>query len=350
MKSAQFTTEEHKDGALSFAAPRQVRLMVSPEDAGDRLDRFLGKHLSELSRTRLQTLIDHGMALVNGVACKRSHHVEAGETIIIQLPAPVPAKAKPEDIPLEILYEDDDVVVVNKPAGLTVHPGAGVRSGTLVNALLHRYGAGEKLSSVGGELRPGIVHRLDKETSGALLVARNDAAHDSLSRQFASRQIEKTYIALLHGKIAGESGRIELPVARDVHRRIRMTTRRREGRAARTDWRLLLRFPGFSLVEADLHTGRTHQIRVHFSALGHPVVGDTLYGAPRQPKVGATIFQPLGRNFLHAARLRFLHPRTGLTIDVRAPLPQQLADYLHAIAGSSGAEESAVDAALKSYL
>jgi 23S rRNA pseudouridine1911/1915/1917 synthase len=350
MISGQFTTDVHKDAVMSSDSPRQVRLEVSPEDAGDRLDRFLGRHLTDLSRTRLQALIDRGEVLVNGVARKRSHRVEAGETVAIGIPAPAPARARPEDIPLEILYEDEDVVVVNKPAGLPVHPGAGVRSGTLVNALLHRYGAGDRLSSVGGELRPGIVHRLDKETSGALLVARNDAAHQALARQFAGRKIEKAYLALLHGKIAGESGRIELPIARDLHRRTRMTTRRREGRAARTDWRLLLRLPGFSLVEADLHTGRTHQIRVHFSALGHPVVGDALYGAPRQPKMGAKVLPSLERNFLHAASLRFAHPRTEKTIEIRAPLPRPLREYLMAIARVSGVEDSAVDAALKPYL
>jgi 23S rRNA pseudouridine1911/1915/1917 synthase len=348
MKRDEITPEE--EDVLPLESPRQVRLAVAPEDAGQRLDRFLGAHLAELSRTRLQELIDRGQVRVDGVARKRSYHVEAGETLIVEIPAPRPSVAKPEAIPLEILYEDDDVVVVNKPAGLVVHPGAGVKSGTLVNALLHLYGTGGKLSSAGGELRPGIVHRLDKETSGALLVARNDAAHRALAEQFAARQIEKTYIALLHGKISGESGRIELPVARDLHRRTRMTTRRREGRAARTDWRLLLRLPGFSLVEASLHTGRTHQIRVHFSALGHPVVGDTLYGTPRQPKVGAKSLEPLERNFLHAARLRFLHPRSKKQIEVRAPLPRELEGFLRSVARAADADEQSVDAALKPYL
>ncbi|HEV2488388.1 MAG TPA: RluA family pseudouridine synthase [Candidatus Acidoferrales bacterium] len=348
MRWDEITPEDEE--VLPLESSQQVRLIVASENSGERLDRFLGAHLGEMSRTRLQALIDRGQVRVDGVARKRSHRVEAGETLIVQIPSPRPVQTKPEAIPLEILYEDDDVVVVNKPAGLVVHPGAGVKSGTLVNALLHKYGSGGKLSSVGGELRPGIVHRLDKETSGALLVARNDAAHRALSEQFASRQIEKTYIALLHGKISGESGRIELPVARDLHRRTRMTTRRREGRPARTDWILRLRFPGFSLVEASLHTGRTHQIRVHFSALGHPVVGDTLYGAPRNPKVGAKSLEPLGRNFLHAARLRFLHPHTKTEIEVRAPLPRKLIDYLQAIARAAGAEEQSVDAALKPYL
>ncbi|MGB7669048.1 MAG: RluA family pseudouridine synthase, partial [Candidatus Acidiferrales bacterium] len=253
-------------------------------------------------------------------------------------------------IPLEILYQDDDVAVVNKPAGMIVHPGAGAKSGTIVNALLHEFGVRGELSSVGGELRPGIVHRLDRETSGALLIARNDPAHRALVEQFSGRQVQKTYLALLHGKLKEDSGRIELPVARDLHRRIRMTTRRREGRAARTDWRVRLRLPGYTLVEADLHTGRTHQIRVHFSALGHPVAGDTLYGAPRQPKVGSTAMPPLGRNFLHAARIKFMHPTTGKPVEVRAPLPAGLVDCLRELARLAGVQRAAVDAALKPYL
>ena len=347
MKQAEIPLDED---VLPLEAPRQVRLTVAPEESGQRLDRLLGTRLAELSRTRLQTLIDRGQVRVNGVARKRSHRVEAGEALVVEIPALQPSHADPEAIPLDILYEDADVIVVSKPAGMVVHPGAGVNHGTLVNALLHRYGAGENLSSLGGDLRPGIVHRLDKETSGALLVARNDTAHRALAEQFASRQIEKTYVALLHGKISGESGRVELPVARDLHRRTRMTTRRREGRPARTDWRVLLRLPGFSLIEANLHTGRTHQIRVHFSALGHPVVGDALYGAPRLPKAGAKTMEPLGRNFLHAARLRFRHPRMHKEIEIRAPLPRELSAYLRAIASAAGAEEHSIDAALKPYL
>jgi len=347
MKNEDVSFEEE---VLPVETPRQMRLTVAPEESRQRLDHFLSTHLTELSRTRLQTLIDHGHVRVDGAARKRSHRVEAGQSLIVEIPAPRPPLTEPEAIPLEILYEDDDVAVVNKPAGMVVHPGAGVKHGTLVNALLHKYGSARQLSSAGGEERPGIVHRLDKETSGALLVARNDAAHRSLAEQFSRRKISKTYVALLHGKIDGESGRIELPVARDLHRRTRMTTRRKEGRAARTDWRLRLRLPGFSLVEADLHTGRTHQIRVHFSALGHPVVGDTLYGAPRQPKAGAKDLAPLARNFLHAARLRFRHPRTMKEIEVRAPLPCELREYLRAIAGATGSDEHSVDAALKPYL
>ncbi|HKW90184.1 MAG TPA: RluA family pseudouridine synthase [Candidatus Acidoferrales bacterium] len=347
MKNEDVSFEEE---VLPVETSRQVRLAVAQDESGQRLDHFLSTHLAELSRTRLQTLIDHGRVRVDGAARKRSHRVDAGQTVTVDIPAPRPPRTEPEAIPLEILYEDADVVVVNKPAGMVVHPGAGVKHGTLVNALLHKYGSQSQLSSIGGEGRPGIVHRLDKETSGALLVARNDAAHRALAEQFSRREIAKTYLALVHGKISGESGRIELPVARDLHRRTRMTTRRKEGRTARTDWRLRLCLPGFTLVEADLHTGRTHQIRVHFSAVGHPVVGDTLYGAPRQPKAGAKGLMPLERNFLHAARLRFRHPRSMKEIEVRAPLPGELCDYLRRIAEATGMDEHSVDAALSPYL
>lgn len=329
---------------------RILRLAVASGDAGERLDRFLAGQLPDLSRTRIQSLVDHGRVTLNGAPGKRSYRVEEGDSVVIEIPAPSAAAAQPERIPLAILYQDDDVAVVNKPAGMIVHPGAGAKSGTIVNALLHEFGARGELSSVGGELRPGIVHRLDRETSGALLIARNDLAHRALVEQFSGRKIEKTYVALVHGRLKEDAGRIELPVARDLHRRIRMTTRRREGRAARTDWRVRLRLPGYTLAEADLHTGRTHQIRVHFSALGHPVVGDALYGAPRQPKVGSASLPPLERNFLHAARICFAHPTTGKAIEVRAPLPAELADYLREIALAGGVQRAAVDAALAPYL
>lgn len=325
-------------------------LVAAAEDAGERIDRFLAAQLPEMSRTRVQALLDRGRITVNGTPAKRSHRIEEGDSVLIELPPPETAAAQPEAIPLEILYADADLAVINKPAGMIVHPGAGAKTGTLVNALLHEFGAREELSSIGGELRPGIVHRLDRETSGALLVARNDLAHRALADQFSSHRIEKTYVALVHGKMKQDSGRIELPVARDLHRRIRMTTKRREGRAARTDWRVRLRIPGFTLVEADLHTGRTHQIRVHFSALGHPVAGDTLYGAPRQPKIGEKPAPALDRNFLHAARIKFQHPTTGKEIEVRAPLAPELVEYLRELAAIAGAPHAPVDAALKPYL
>ena len=329
---------------------RAVTLIVAEGKGGQRLDRFLSEHVVELSRTRIQTLVEHGRVRVNGAAAKRSQRIETGDSVVMEIPASAPSGAKAEALPLEILYEDADVAVVNKPAGMIVHPGAGVNSGTVVNALLHEFGERGELSSIGGELRPGIVHRLDRETSGALLIARNDAAHRALVEQFSGRKVEKTYVALVHGSFKENSGRIELPVARDLHRRTRMTTRRREGREARTDWRMLLRLDGYSFIEADLHTGRTHQIRVHFSAIGHPVVGDTLYGAPREVKARSQSLPRLGRNFLHAARLKFAQPSSGKAAEVRAPLPEELAGYLRELGHATGVAPDDVDAALRPYL
>jgi 23S rRNA pseudouridine1911/1915/1917 synthase len=325
-------------------------LTVLPEHAGQRLDRFLASHLPEMSRTRIQALVEQGRVFVDGVTKKTSQRVEPGATVVIQIPPPPVAGAQAEKIPLKILYEDDDIVAVNKPAGMIVHPGAGREKGTLVAALLHRFGGIEGLSTIGAPLRPGIVHRLDKGTSGVVVIARTDTAHLNLSEQFRSRRVEKTYLALLHGKVKGESGRIELPVARDLRRRSRMTARRREGREARTDWRVRLRLDGFSLIEADLHTGRTHQIRVHFSALGSPVVGDTLYGAPRQERIHSELLPALARNFLHAARIGFAHPRTGKPMEVHAPLPADLLAFLELLGRATQTDSRAIDAALRGFL
>ena len=330
--------------------PEQFEFSVADEDARQRLDRFLAAHLPEMSRNRIQSLMEGGLVLVDGEARKPSHRVAAGENVTIGVPPPPAAGVEPEAIPLDILYEDDDLAVINKPAGMIVHPGAGVQHGTLVAALLHHFGGARGLSSVGAPLRPGIVHRLDKDTSGAIVVARTDAAHAKLATAFSNRQIEKQYIALLHGRPRGESGRIDLPIARDLVRRSRMTTRRREGRDARTDWRALAHFGNFTLVEADIHTGRTHQIRVHFSALGCPVVGDTVYGAPHEERVGKQVLPPLERNFLHAARLVFTHPRTNQRLEFRAPLPAELGAYLRAVGEATHAMPGAIDAALRASL
>jgi 23S rRNA pseudouridine1911/1915/1917 synthase len=323
---------------------------VRNETAGQRLDRFLADHLSEMSRTHVQTLIDEGRVRVNAQAKKSSYRLEAGETVTVEIPAPPLPGVPAENISLDVLYEDGDVVVVNKPAGMIVHPGAGVDSGTLVAALLYRFDGGKGLSTVGGPLRPGIVHRIDKGTSGALLIARTDMAHLKLVEDFRERRIEKTYVALLHGKLKGESGRIELPIARDLRRRSRMTARRREGREARTDWRMRLRLGCFSFIEAGLHTGRRHQIRVHFSALGCPVVGDTVYGAPRQEKVGGEMLPALERNFLHASRIAFIHPRSGKRIECRAPLPAELVSYIQGLGQETSTDPGAIDAALRGFL
>jgi len=330
--------------------PDRREFLVAAEEAGARLDRYLAARLPELSRTRIQELIEEGLVRVAGVVPKRSHRVEAGETIEIELVARQPLEALPEALPLEIIYEDEDVLAVNKPAGMVVHPAAGTPRGTLVNALVARFG---ELSRVGGALRPGIVHRLDKGTSGVLLVARNDRAHAALARQFRERRVEKTYLALVHREIKTDAGRITLPVARDLRRRTRMTARpaaRIAGRAAETAWRVLARLDGFTLVELGLRTGRTHQIRVHLAALGHPVVGDTTYGAPRSPLVAGRRFPPLGRLFLHAARIRFSQPRTGEPVEVRAPVAPELRAYLDDLARALGIARERVDVPLGPYL
>jgi 23S rRNA pseudouridine1911/1915/1917 synthase len=328
----------------------RVELVVDAESAGVRLDRFLATQLPEMSRTRIQEFMDEGRVLVDGAAMKPSHKVEEGSVVVVEVPAPAVPGVQTENISLDVLYEDNDIAVINKPAGMIVHPGAGEDTGTLVAALLYRFGGAAGLSTIGGLLRPGIVHRLDKETSGAIVIVRTDAAHRKLVEDFQARLVEKTYVALLHGKMKGEFGSIDLPVARDLNRRARMTSRRREGREARTDWKARLRVDGFTLIEANLHTGRTHQIRVHFSALGCPVVGDTLYGAPRQERIGAALLSTLGRNFLHSARISFAHPRTGERMQFRAPIAPELVDYLKLLGHAAKANPASIDVALKEFL
>lgn len=324
-------------------------------DSGTRLDRFVAAHCPDLSRSRVQELIDAGLVLVNGKPTKSSHKLHGGELLTVQArPRPAP-HAQAESIPIDVLYEDDDVIAVNKAAGMTVHAGAGNVSGTLVNALL---GRGQSLSQAGDPLRPGIVHRLDKETSGVILVAKNDAAHAKLGEAFRQRAIKKMYIALVQGVLEGPSGRIELAIGRDPIHRTRMTTQRKSWhgaaianpREARTDWRALAKIDVTTLLEVQLHTGRTHQIRVHFSALKHPVVGDTLYGAAAELRVGKLTLPALQRNFLHAAKLGFAQPRTGAWIEVRAALPGELRDYLKKLCDATGEPLSRIDAALAGYL
>ena len=323
------------------------RFTASAEDAGRRLDLYLASRLPDLSRTRIQELITEGRVRVGERLARRAQRVMAGDIVDIEvLPRP-PLRAAPEEIPLDVLYEDEDVIAVNKPAGMVVHAGAGAARGTLVNALLHHFGT---LSTVGGKLRPGIVHRLDRGTSGAMVVARNDLAHRVLAEQFRSRAVSKTYVALLQGRIARDSGTIARPISRDPQRRTRMTARLSHGRTAQTDWRVLLRLGNFTLVEAEPRTGRTHQIRAHFASAGHPLVGDALYGASRQVRAGGVFLKPLGRVFLHAARLSFAHPRTGAAIEVRAPLDPELRGYLNDLAEAADIEARRVDAALRRYL
>jgi len=329
---------------------------VQAEEAGARLDRVITSHCPDLSRTRVQELIESGLVLIDGHAARKGAlHLRGGENISVEAPERPPIRAEAESIPLDVLYEDDDVIAINKPAGMTVHAGAGNVSGTLVNALL---GRGQSLSHSGGPLRPGIVHRLDKETSGVILVARNDAAHAKLGEAFRRRTMKKTYIALVHGQLGGTSGRIELAVGRDPLHRTRMTTLRKtwrgaalaNPRVARTDWRSLATIDNTTLVEVRPHTGRTHQIRVHFSALKHPVMGDRLYGAPGQLSIGKITLPSLGRNFLHAAKLGFAQPRTGEWVEVRAVLPAELRAFLEKLSAAAGERPGRIDAALAGYL
>ena len=325
--------------------------VAAESEAGQRLDQQIASRFSSISRTRVQELIEAGLVLVNSRPAKGSHRLRTGERIQIQIQPRPPLRAEAESIPLDILYEDDDVIAVNKPAGMTVHSGAGTTRGTLVNALL---GRGQVLSQGGDALRPGIVHRLDKDTSGIILVAKNDAAHAKLSEAFRQRQIKKIYLALVQGLLKQDRGTIDLAIARDPKRRTRMTARRSivlgNAREARTDWRVLARIDTASLLEVQLHTGRTHQIRVHFSALHHPVVGDTLYGAAAQLRIGKLSLPALPRNFLHAAKLGFAQPRTGAWIDLRAPLPQDLRTFFQQLATAAGESLERIDAALTAYL
>lgn len=319
-------------------ADESLTLEVSPEDAGKRLDQVLAARIPDVSRARVQQLIEQEKVLVNGAAAKASLRLRGSEQVVLLGPAqPSPLKAVAEEIPLDIVYEDDFLAVVNKPAGMMVHAGAGAAEdqrnrGTLVNALLHHF---RSLSQVGGELRPGIVHRLDKETSGLIVVAKDDVTHRALVRQFSGRAVKKRYLALGHGWLKQDSGTVREPISRDVQRRTRMTTRRRGGREAISHYKVLERvdspYGRFSLVEVKIETGRTHQIRVHLSSIGHPVVGDTLYGAPRElhrkgDKSAKTL--SLTRNFLHAAAIEFMHPRSGVPLSFARPLPPDLEAFL----------------------
>jgi 23S rRNA pseudouridine1911/1915/1917 synthase len=330
----------------------ELRTIEVPAEAkGQRLDQFLAAALEGVSRSRVQLLMEQGDVLVNGLREKASLKLRGGERIdITGEPRPAPLKAMAEEIPLDVIYEDEDLAVVNKPAGMMVHAGSGQNEdarnrGTLVNALLYRFKA---LSSTGGDLRPGIVHRLDKETSGLIVVAKNDRAHAALAELFSSRQIKKTYIALVQGAVERAKGTINASVGRDPMRRTRMTAKPLgDARAAVSHYevvrRLANRFGKFTLVRVRIETGRTHQIRVHMASIGHPVVGDSLYGGSGQltdqiasqaatSKAARRKAEPerlkLGRNFLHAARLEFPHPRTGKLLELEAPLPTELEAFL----------------------
>lgn len=339
----------------------QRELIVPTEAAGQRLDQFLATQLDGISRSRVQLLLEQGGVRVDGAQPKASLKLRGGERILVTAePHPEPLKARPEDIPLHVLYEDDDLAVIDKPAGMMVHAGAGQSDdersrGTLVNALLFRF---KKLSATGGELRPGIVHRLDKDTSGLIIVAKNDRAHARLAEMFSGRSIRKTYIALVHGEVKAARGTVNAPVGRDPIRRTRMSTQPQENaRTAVSHYevvrRIANRFGKFTLIKVRIETGRTHQIRVHMSSIGHPVVGDTLYGASSQitDQVAAQAAPSraarrnsgperlrLDRNFLHAAELEFTHPTSKKPLHLEAPLPAELTDFLASLESDGAAK------------
>ncbi len=316
-----------------------LTLIVSSADSDQRLDQYLAAQISEVSRARLQQLIERGEVLVNGTAAKASLRLRGDEQVTITGPPQAPPlRAIAEEIPLDIVYEDDDLAVVNKPSGMMVHAGAGATEdarnrGTLVNALLHHFKA---LSGVGGDLRPGIVHRLDRATSGLMVVAKNDEAHRQLAKQFSGREVHKTYIALVHGWPKRERGTIQSAISRHAQKRTRMTTSGFGGRDAVTHYVVTRKIDSpygkFALLEVRIETGRTHQIRVHMSSLGHPVVGDSLYGAPgelrsqsnKRRAAGMPAALTLERNFLHSAALEFAHPRTKELLNFSRPLPAEL--------------------------
>jgi 23S rRNA pseudouridine1911/1915/1917 synthase len=288
----------------------KIELIVPKEAARLRLDQFLARELPKFSRSRIQQLIRTGLITLNGSPARPRDAIRNGDRIELNEPPPEKIDIEPEAIPLEILYEDDDLIVINKPAGLVVHPGAGQRQGTLVNALLHHF---PKLSGIGGKERPGIVHRLDKDTSGCLVVAKNDAAHRGLSEQFEKRTVDKIYLALVAGKLQKTAGTIEEKIGRHPVDRQRMSVASRRGRAAKTEYRALSTSTEMSLIECKLHSGRTHQIRVHLNHLGHPVLGDKVYGG--------RFAKAFPRQMLHAWKLGFQHPRTGEWKNFEAPLP-----------------------------
>jgi 23S rRNA pseudouridine1911/1915/1917 synthase len=301
-----------------------VQLTVPPEHDGQRLDQVLATLVPQQSRSQLQRLIKDGRVSVDSKPqVKVSTPVQAGQTIDLDIPPPEPTNTPPQDLPLDIVFEDEDLLVINKAAGMVVHPAAGHGEGTLVNALLHHI---EDLSGIGGEQRPGIVHRLDRGTSGLMVIAKNNQTHEALSRQFHDREVEKEYIALIWGVLrAGH--RIEDPIGRDPVHRKKMTTTKRAVRARTAVTRITWaeHFPGLALVGVAIATGRTHQIRVHLSSIGHPVVGDALYGGiHRRVPLELRAVQKLDRPFLHAAKLAFTHPRDGRPMKFESPLPEDL--------------------------
>ncbi|MBN2644976.1 MAG: RluA family pseudouridine synthase [Desulfuromonadaceae bacterium] len=321
-----------------------IKLDWQPGQPQERLDRFLACALPDLSRSQLKRLIDDGDVLVNGQPAKAGLRLRGGEQIEVRIPSPQAVEAKPEDLPLEILYEDAYLAVLNKAAGMVVHPACGHRDGTLVNALLHHC---DDLSGVGGGLRPGIVHRLDKDTSGVLVVTKDDATHQHLAQQFKVHSIRRCYLTLVHGLVQNAEGTIDAAIGRHPTERKKMSSRSRAGRRAVTHWRVLSRYDRdrLTLLEMTLETGRTHQIRVHLSEMNLPVVGDPLYGNPGRANAIAdsqirSLVTCLHRQALHARLLGFIHPHTGEYMEFSSPLPEDMAELVAALNRKYEVEES----------
>ncbi|HEX6284169.1 MAG TPA: RluA family pseudouridine synthase [Pyrinomonadaceae bacterium] len=308
-----------------------LTFQVAFEDAGVRLDSYLASRIAGWSRARLQRLIDSEDVLVNGKHAKPSYKLRENDELEVELTAPATAAFTPEPIPIEIVYEDETLVVVNKPAGLVVHPAAGIQSGTLANALAFHF---QQLPDSGAGVRPGIVHRLDRDTSGLMVVAKTEAALEYISDQFRDRSVFKSYVALVHGRLSTDSGRIDQPLARDPANRTRMAVVR-GGRSALSLYRVRQRYDRFTLLDVELKTGRTHQIRVHLAWLKHPVVGDETYGAGRDNTIQDARLRAqvrnLGRHFLHAEKLAFTHPQTNERVEFNCPLPAKLAELLRSL-------------------
>src|SRR3972149_5630516 len=311
----------------------ETQYTVSPEDVGQRLDLFLTSKNPSITRPQRQGLRGGGEERINGKEAKASHKIRDAETIEMNIPVPEAIEALPEHIPLDILYEDREVIVINKPAGMVVHPAAGNYTGTLVNALLDHC---KDLSGIGGKLRPGIVHRLDKDTTGVLIAAKSDKAHQSLSAQFKKHSVKRKYIALVHGVIKGDKGKIEAEIGRHMSQRNMMSVKTKRGKTAVTHFKVLSRFDQFTLLELTLETGRTHQIRVHLTSINHPVVGDQVYGGKerisgvKEPKIRRVI-KKLGRQALHATILGFMHPETNKYMEFTAPIPEDFQIVLDAL-------------------
>ncbi len=304
---------------------------VPVEFGGKRADVVFSHILPHLTRSQIKKLMEEGYILVEGKPVKPSKKLSGGEEVYVTILPPQPLEAIPQDLPIDIIFEDNDIVVVNKPAGMTVHPGAGTHDGTLVNAILYRC---RDITGVGGRLRPGIVHRLDKDTSGVMVVAKNDISHQSLVAQFKSREVKKLYIALVLGELVSEAGSFSLPIGRDPVDRKKMSSKAKAKRDALTLWRVVKRYGGITLVEVEPKTGRTHQIRVHFAESGYPLLGDKVYGPKRyRSKEIEALSKRLGRQALHAFLLGFRHPRTGEYMEFKAHVPEDLKEVIDILEG-----------------